>query len=116
MARSLIEKIAQGLRIIPNLDRKGSQSSASPLRKFPSPDDWHDHVELDAQAWPEQVEKRYSLVPTTCCNCESACGLLAYVDKDSGVVQYFEGNPLHPVSRGRNCSMGPATIIQIQDT
>ena len=116
MARSLIEKIAQGLRIIPNLDRKSSQGTGAPLRKFPSPDDWHNHVELDAQAWPEQIEKRYSLVPTTCFNCESACGLLAYVDKDSGEVQKFEGNPHHPGSRGRNCAKGPATINQIQDT
>ena len=89
MARSLIEKIAQGLRIIPNLDRKDTVSTGTPLRKFPSADDWHDHVELDAQAWPEQIEKRYSLVPTTCFNCESACGLLAYIDKDTGEVQKF---------------------------
>ena len=62
------------------------------------------------------VEKRYSLVPTTCFNCESACGLLAYVDKESGQVSKFEGNPHHPGSRGRNCAKGPATINQINDT
>ena len=50
MARTLIEKIAQGLRIIPNLDRKKALCSGAPLRSFPSPDEWHDHVELDAQA------------------------------------------------------------------
>jgi len=116
MARSLIEKIAQGLRIIPNLDRKTPQGMGATLRKFPSPDDWHNHIELDAQAWPEQIEKRYSLVPTTCFNCESACGLLAYIDKETGEVQKFEGNPHHPGSRGRNCAKGPATINQIQDT
>ena len=116
MARSLIEKIAQGLRIIPNLDRKKALNAGAPLRSFPSPDEWHDHVELDAQAWPAQIERRYSLVPTTCFNCESACGLLAYVDKDSGEVTKFEGNPHHPGSRGRNCAKGPATINQIQDT
>ena len=116
MARSLIEKIAQGLRIIPNLDREDSLASGAALRNFPSPDDWHDHVELDAQAWPKRVERHYSLVPTTCFNCESACGLLAYVDKDNGEVQKFEGNPHHPGSRGRNCAKGPATINQIQDT
>ena len=116
MARTLIEKIAQGLRIIPNLDRKKESNLGTPLLRFPSPDDWHNHIELDAQAWPEQVEKRYSLVPTTCFNCESACGLLAYVDKDSGEVSKFEGNPHHPGSRGRNCAKGPATINQIQDT
>ncbi len=55
------------------------------------------------------------LVPTTCFNCESACGLLAYVDKETGQVRKFEGNPEHPGSRGRNCAKGPATINQITD-
>ena len=60
-------------------------------------------------------EKRYMLVPTTCFNCESACGLLAYVDRDSLQVRKFEGNPEHPGSRGRNCAKGPATLNQITD-
>src|SRR3712207_4948698 len=55
------------------------------------------------------------LVPTTCFNCEAACGLLAYIDKDSLQVQKFEGNPEHPGSRGRNCAKGPATLNQITD-
>jgi anaerobic selenocysteine-containing dehydrogenase len=54
-------------------------------------------------------------VPTTCFNCESACGLLAYVDKESGHVRKFEGNPAHPGSRGRNCAKGPATLNQMYD-
>ena len=116
MADSLIEELAQKLRIIPNLDREHSPESGAALRKFPSPDDWHDHVELDANEWPKRVERRYSLVPTTCFNCESACGMLAYVDKESGQVTKFEGNPQHPGSRGRTCAKGPATINQIQDT
>ena len=57
----------------------------------------------------------YTLVPTTCFNCESACGLLAYVDKETGEIRKFEGNPAHPGSRGRNCAKGPATINQIDD-
>ncbi|HUJ64760.1 MAG TPA: molybdopterin-dependent oxidoreductase, partial [Acidimicrobiales bacterium] len=60
-------------------------------------------------------ERHYMLVPTTCFNCESACGLLAYVDKETGRVRKFEGNPEHPGSRGRNCAKGPATINQITD-
>ena len=55
------------------------------------------------------------LVPTTCFNCESACGLLAYVDKDSLEIRKLEGNPEHPASRGRNCAKGPATLNQIHD-
>ena len=55
------------------------------------------------------------LAPTTCFNCESACGLLAYIDKATGEIQKFEGNPEHPGSRGRNCAKGPATLNQIND-
>ena len=47
------------------------------------------------------------LVPTTCFNCESACGLLAYVDPETLEIRKFEGNPEHPGSRGRNCAKGP---------
>jgi anaerobic selenocysteine-containing dehydrogenase len=85
------------------------------LTNFPPPDRWDDWTEYDARAWPERVPHRYRLVPTTCFNCESACGLLAYVDKDSGEVRKFEGNPAHPGSRGRNCAKGPATLNQMYD-
>jgi anaerobic selenocysteine-containing dehydrogenase len=85
------------------------------LAAFPPKERWDDWVELDSRAWPARKERRYQLVPTTCFNCESACGLLAYVDQESGRVQKFEGNPEHPGSRGRNCAKGPATINQITD-
>ena len=85
------------------------------LASFPPKERWNDWVELDSKAWPKRVEKRYMLVPTTCFNCESACGLLAYVDKDSLQVRKFEGNPEHPGSRGRNCAKGPATLNQVTD-
>ncbi len=85
------------------------------LAAFPPKERWHDWVELDSRSWPQRVEKRYTLVPTTCFNCESACGLLAYVDRDTLQVRKFEGNPEHPGSRGRNCAKGPATINQITD-
>jgi anaerobic selenocysteine-containing dehydrogenase len=85
------------------------------LAAFPPKERWDDWVELDSRAWPARKERRYMLVPTTCFNCESACGLLAYVDKESLQVQKFEGNPEHPGSRGRNCAKGPATLNQITD-
>ena len=85
------------------------------LAAFPPKERWDDWIELDSKSWPERVEKRFMLVPTTCFNCESACGLLAYVDKDSMQVRKFEGNPEHPGSRGRNCAKGPATHNQIID-
>ncbi|MFQ5689415.1 MAG: molybdopterin dinucleotide binding domain-containing protein [Gemmatimonadota bacterium] len=85
------------------------------LAAFPPRERWDDWVELDSRSWPERVERRYMLVPTTCFNCESACGLLAYVDRDSLQVRKFEGNPEHPGSRGRNCAKGPATHNQVTD-
>ena len=85
------------------------------LAAFPPRERWDDWVELDSRAWPRRVERRSMLVPTTCFNCESACGLLAYVDRDTMQVRKFEGNPEHPGSRGRNCAKGPATLNQITD-
>jgi anaerobic selenocysteine-containing dehydrogenase len=82
----------------------------------PPPESWDDWVELDSAAWPKRQEKHYRCVPTICFNCESACGLLAFVDKQSGEIQKFEGNPVHPGSRGRTCAKGPATINQVKDT
>jgi anaerobic selenocysteine-containing dehydrogenase len=89
--------------------------SRSHLAAFPPKERWDDWTELDSQAWPRRKERHYSLVPTTCFNCESACGLLAYIDKVTGEIQKFEGNPEHPGSRGRNCAKGPATLNQIHD-
>jgi anaerobic selenocysteine-containing dehydrogenase len=85
------------------------------LAAFPPKERWDDWVELDSRAWPRRVERRFMLVPTTCFNCESACGLLAYVDRETLQVRKFEGNPEHPGSRGRNCAKGPATLNQITD-
>jgi anaerobic selenocysteine-containing dehydrogenase len=85
------------------------------LQSFPPVARWDDWEEYDPQAWPRRVSRRYRLVPTICFNCEAACGLLAYVDRDTGRVQKFEGNPEHPGSRGRNCAKGPATLNQIED-
>ncbi|MGH3122024.1 MAG: molybdopterin-dependent oxidoreductase, partial [Streptosporangiaceae bacterium] len=85
------------------------------LAAFPPKERWDDWVELSSRAWPAREEHHYMLVPTTCFNCESACGLLAYVDRDTRQVRKFEGNPEHPGSRGRNCAKGPATINQVTD-
>src|SRR5450755_1440352 len=85
------------------------------LSAFPPRERWDDWVELSSRAWPAREEVHYMLVPTTCFNCESACGLLAYVDRETRQVRKFEGNPEHPGSRGRNCAKGPATINQVTD-
>ncbi len=85
------------------------------LAAFPPKEKWDEWRELDSLAWPRRVERRYMLVPTTCFNCESACGLLAYVDLDTKEIRKLEGNPEHPGSRGKNCAKGPATLNQSQD-
>lgn len=85
------------------------------LTNYPPPERWDDWVEWDGKAWPKKVARRYMLVPTVCFNCESGCGLLAYVDRETLEIKKFEGNPAHPGSRGRNCAKGPATHNQIYD-
>jgi anaerobic selenocysteine-containing dehydrogenase len=89
--------------------------SGTELVSFPPRERWDDWTELDSRAWPARVERHYMLVPTTCFNCESACGLLAYVDRETLEVRKYEGNPEHPGSRGRNCAKGPATLNQAND-
>jgi anaerobic selenocysteine-containing dehydrogenase len=88
---------------------------AGGLASYPPVERWDDWVEYDPVAWPRKVERRYALIPTICFNCEAACGLLAYVDKQTLQIQKFEGNPTHPGSRGRNCAKGPATLNQVYD-
>lgn len=130
-SRSWIELAAVRLGIIPNHDRGAVKTAASwrepaqapadsgkplPLARYPSADQWDDFIEFNPREWPNaQTARRYRLTPTTCFNCESACGLLAYVDKETGQIRKFEGNPLHPGSRGKNCAKGPATLNQVND-
>ncbi len=85
------------------------------LASYPPVERWDDWQEFDPVAWPRKVPRHYELIPTICFNCEAACGLLAYVDKATLKIQKFEGNPVHPGSRGRNCAKGPATLNQVQD-
>jgi len=85
------------------------------MPQYPPPEKWDDWIEWDPKQWPKKVPKHYMLVPTVCFNCESACGLLGWVDKETRQVRKFEGNPAHPGSRGRNCAKGPATLNQVND-
>ncbi len=117
---TIIERIAEKLRIIPDLHKNGETpveriTPGSTLHKFPPMEKWDHWTEYEAKAWPKIQKRDYMIVPTTCFNCESACGLTAYIDKESMQVRKFEGNPYHPASRGRNCAKGPATINQIND-
>jgi anaerobic selenocysteine-containing dehydrogenase len=117
--RRFVERMAESIGLIPRLSRGDedlpSIAGAAGLASFPPESQWDEWLENAAGRWPERVRRRRMLVPTTCFNCESACGLLAYVDKDSLEVARFEGNPRHPASRGRTCAKGPATINQVKD-
>jgi anaerobic selenocysteine-containing dehydrogenase len=127
-ARLAVHELAVGSQRLPFgispvlvLGRRSPHRGSEPRRPpWPLPgcsprERWDDWVELSSRGWPKREEKHYTLVPTTCFNCESACGLLAYVDRDTGQVRKFEGNPEHPGSRGRNCAKGPATLNQVTD-
>lgn len=98
-------------------EKNGPQTRTSPweLAVGPPPDQWNHWTELDPSKWPQKVERHYQCIPTICFNCEAACGLLAFVDKSTEEIVKFEGNPVHPGSRGRTCAKGPATLNQIQD-
>src|SRR5581483_7854746 len=85
------------------------------MQQYPPPEMWDNWIEYDPKAWPRKQTREYMLIPTVCFNCESACGLLAWVDKQTMQIRKFEGNPAHPGSRGRNCAKGPATINQVND-
>jgi anaerobic selenocysteine-containing dehydrogenase len=100
---------------LPGLDHDSNFFRVTELATFPPQDQWDDWAEYDPAQWPKKVERRYRLVPTTCFNCEAACGLVAYVDKETQEIRKLEGNPFHPGSRGRNCAKGPATLNQIED-
>jgi len=118
---SFIETTAEKLGLIKKLRNNGNTAEIprltepDKLTNYPPPEKWNDWEEYESKKWPDKVKKKYFIVPTTCFNCEAACGLLTYVDKETLEVRKFEGNPYHPASRGRNCAKGPATINQLKD-
>jgi anaerobic selenocysteine-containing dehydrogenase len=118
---SVIETLAEKLKIIPDLHSDAPAKNAQPVAEgeaqhaCPPPEHWDHWVELDSKSWPERKEKAYMLVPTACFNCEAGCGLLTYVDKETMTMRKMVGNPFHPASRGRNCAKGPATLNQVED-
>ncbi len=117
---SLIERIAEKIGLIEDLHSSDPfeiprLTEPGDLTNYPPPEKWDDWVEYEATSGSAREARRYTIVPTTCFNCEAGCGLLSYIDKETGKIRKFEGNPYHPGSRGRNCAKGPATINQIND-
>lgn len=60
-----------------------------------------DEWQARAEAW----------VATACLQCEGGCGVWARVV--DGAVVKLEGNPFHPLNRGRLCALGQAALQQI---
>ena len=85
------------------------------FRSHPDPSEWDNYVDYESTSWPRKDRRRYWIIPSICFNCESACGILAYVDKDTLAVRKIEGNPVHPGSRGRTCAKGVVTPNQLED-
>jgi len=85
------------------------------FKSHPDPSQWDDYVDYESTSWPRKERRNYWIIPSICFNCESACGILAYVDKQSLQVRKIEGNPVHPGSRGRTCAKGVVTPNQLQD-
>jgi anaerobic selenocysteine-containing dehydrogenase len=85
------------------------------FRTHPAPADWDDYVDFESKSWPKKDRRHYWIIPSICFNCESACGILAYVDKETLEVRKIEGNPVHPGSRGRTCAKGVVTPNQLED-
>ena len=85
------------------------------FRTHPDPSTWDDYVDFESTSWPKKDRRNYWIIPSICFNCESACGILAYVDKEQLTVRKIEGNPIHPGSRGRTCAKGVVTPNQLDD-
>ena len=87
----------------------------STFKSHPDPSEWDDFVDFESKSWPKKDRRRYWIIPSICFNCESACGILAYVDKETLEIRKIEGNPVHPGSRGRTCAKGVVTPNQLED-
>jgi anaerobic selenocysteine-containing dehydrogenase len=117
--RSFIPEVKAGERLatfdkVPVVD--GNFASYPPFEKW---DGWR---ELSGDDWKRGGIGRHDvkvhehvLVPTICNNCEAACGLTAWVDKETLTVRKYMGNPLHTGSLGRNCAKGYAVQSQMYD-
>ncbi len=120
VAKGVVEKINPSAVAEDNTDITFTPSR---LDYYPPFEKWNDWKEPDGDYWKkhggalrEGVKLiNYMIIPTVCNNCEAACGLTAWVDKDNLTVKKFMGNPFHSGSRGRNCAKGYATLAQMYD-
>lgn len=66
-----------------------------------------------AQQPPEIIPGMANFYATTCQECSSSCGLV--VKTRDGRPIKVEGNPEHPLNRGRVCARGQATFLNLYD-
>ena len=89
--------------------------ASSALASYPPVGKWDDWVEYDTAQWPRKIEKHCHIVPTICFNCEAACGLLGFIEKDTGRIRRFDGNPEHPYNRGSSDPYTQGTLLDLYD-
>src|SRR5499427_7856470 len=61
------------------------------FRSHPPPTDWDHYEDYESTSWPKKERRKYWIIPSICFNCESACGILAYVDQERLEVRKIEG-------------------------
>lgn len=57
--------------------------------------------------------KRVTGIQTTCAGCAAGCGVIAYVN--DGMLMKLQGNPAHPVNKGKLCIVGEAAFYSGTD-
>jgi len=65
----------------------------STFKSHPDPSQWEEFVDFESKSWPKKDRRRYWIIPSICFNCESACGILAYVDKETLEIRKIGADP-----------------------
>ena len=73
------------------------------FRSHPDPSQWDDYVDFESTSWPKKDRRHYWIIPSICFNCESACGILAYVDKEAAD---------RPQDRGQSAASRAAAAVR----
>jgi len=71
------------------------------------------HLYSLVRAPEDMVTGKPAWYATTCSECPAGCGILA--KNREGRIVKLEGNPLHPVNKGKLCIRGQASLQEIYD-
>jgi molybdopterin-containing oxidoreductase family iron-sulfur binding subunit len=83
----------------------GAAAGATTLGGCSYPETYLYSPPVAQESWVPGVPMFYA---TTCRECDEGCGLVARVRE--GRVIKAEGNPEHPMNRGRTCALGQASV------